>query len=254
MSRHGHGRPDMSRFRDPKKVREGRKRLIKELRIYYPWIILGALLITGSVAIALISPQILKNMTNEIATPTRLGDGTIDLEYVSREGTIMAILYGTSAILGFFSGFIFTTIGEHFSRDLRTKIAKKINTLPLSYFDTVKTGDILSRVTNDVDSISESLRQAISSLVSAIFTLVGVIIAMFVTSWQLALIVLASLPFVIAVISVMNFLAMPRFRQRQHVLGELEGIIEENYGGQLIIQSFGAEARCSYRSQAMTSA
>lgn len=234
---------NLSRFRDPTKVRAGRKKLFEELKGYYLWILLGAIFITGSVVIALISPQIVKEMTNEIATPSRLPNSEIDLDFVTKQGILMAILYSVSAVLGFISSFIFTSVGEYFSKDLRKRIAAKLNRLPLSYFDSTKTGDILSRVTNDVDSISESLRSAISSMIQAVFSLVGVIIAMFLSSWQLALIVLASLPLVLIVIGVMNFLAMPRFRQRQHVLGELEGIVEENYDGQMIIQSFGAEER-----------
>ena len=126
-------------------------------------------------------------------------------------------------MLGYCASFIMTSVSQYFAKDLRTAMSKKINRLPLSYFDTRQYGDILSVVTNDIDQLGQSMQQSISMMFQSIFTLIGALIAMFVTSWQMAITVLCTLPLMIAFMAFALKLANPQFIRRQKKLGEIEG-------------------------------
>ena len=113
--------------------------------------------------------------------------------------------------------------------------------MPLNYFDTTQFGDILSVITNDVDTLSTSLQNSISLLVNSVVMLIGVIIAMFIASWQMAIVVLCSLPVMLIIILLTFKKALPLFNENQKVLGEVNATVEENYSGQLVIKAFNAE-------------
>ena len=136
-----------------------------------------------------------------------------------------------------------TTISQNMCRSLRTQISGKINRVPLRYFDAHPYGDTLSRVTNDVDTIGNSMQQAVSMVVQSVCMLIGVLIAMFVTCWQLALTVLIIVPFMAVLLLVIMKFSQPQFRKQQDELAVLNGKVEENYSGQLVIKAFNAEKR-----------
>ena len=136
-----------------------------------------------------------------------------------------------------------TTVSQKMSKSLRTEISEKINRVPLKYFDAHPYGDTLSRVTNDVDTIGNSMQQAVTMVVQSAFLLTGVLIAMFVTSWQLALTVLIIVPFMAVLLLVIMKFSQPQFRRQQDELAVLNGKVEENYSGQLVIKAFNAEGR-----------
>lgn len=163
------------------------------------------------------------------------------MENVGIYGGILIGLYAGNAVLGYCASFIMTSVSQYFAKDLRTAMSKKINRLPLSYFDTRQYGDILSVVTNDIDQLGQSLQQSISMMFQSIFTLIGALIAMFVTSWQMAITVLCTLPLMIAFMAFALILANPQFIRRQKKLGEIEGEVEETYNGQLVIKAFNAQ-------------
>ena len=189
--------------------------------------------------ISIIAPQWLSKFTNEVTrgAATR----TIDLGLVAHYAIILIVFYGTNAILSYISGFIMTTVTQKYSKDLRTNLSKKINRMKLKYFDGHAYGDTLSTITNDVDQIGQSTQQAVTMMFQSVMMLIGVLIAMFYTKWQLAITVLASIPLVMMVLMFVMRLAMPQFQKRQKQVGELNGIIEETFTGHLVVKAFNAE-------------
>ena len=220
--------------------------LVKAFRKYYvPFLISIALLIV-SVVFTILTPGTIRSLTNEISPVGKtLVDGkfVVNLNAVTGYGVRLVIYIVTSFLTGFISGFILNTVIQKFSKDLRAQICGKINKLPLNYFDTTQTGDILSVVTNDVDMLSTSLQNSVSMLVQSVVMLVGVLIAMFTACWQMALVVLCSLPIMLVIILLTFKFALPLFNKSQDVLGEVNATVEENYSGQLVIKAFNAEAR-----------
>ena len=243
MSRRNNRQAMMShhKYLSPEKRKAANERLFRSLKPLLPSFLIAAFFIVVTVVIAITAPQILKDLTNEIATPKN--GSSIDLAYIGEKGMIMAILYVASALSSAIANILLTTLAQRYSKSLRSQITEKINRLPLSYFDKTQFGDILSRLTNDVDTMGQSLEQSLGGLFQSVFQILGVLIAMFITAWQIAFIVVASLPLMLLGVFVFNGMAMPRFRKRSHVLGEAEAIAEESYGGQLIIKAFGAEKR-----------
>lgn len=217
------------------------KKIISSSKRYWPTFIIAAFLLIAAVVCSIIAPSYLKELTNTIAN--NAVSRTIDMNYIALIATILIVLYVSNAILSYFANFIITSATQKYSQDLRTSITEKINRVPLKYFDSHATGDTLSRLTNDVDQIASSLQQSVSMLIQSVFMLAGVLIAMFVTSWQMALTALITLPLMgIFFVIVLKF-AMPQFEKRQTYIGVVDGVVEEDFGGQLIIKCFNAEER-----------
>lgn len=191
-----------------------------------------------SVTIACLSPRVLMDLTDEIG---KIVVSEIDLDVVTRSGIILAIFYVVNATCQYFASFTMTTLSQMYARRLRTRIQNKINRLPLRYFDSHAFGDILSRITNDVDSVSNALNNAISTFVHAVMLLLGTMIAMFIVSWQMALACVATLPILIILMMLDLRIATPEWKRRHHLLGEIEGVAEEQYSGQNVIKLFEAE-------------
>lgn len=217
--------------------------LVKAFRKYYiPFAISIALLI-ASVVLTILTPGTIRELTNAINPMGKVVGGVVvlDLALILKLAIKLVVYVGVSFITGFASGFILNTIIQKFSKDLRRDISAKINKMPLNYFDTTQFGDILSVITNDVDTLSTSLQNSISLLVNSVVMLVGVIIAMFIASWQMAIVVLCSLPIMLIIILLTFKKALPLFNENQKVLGEVNATVEENYSGQLVIKAFNAE-------------
>ena len=216
-------------------------KLVKNLKPYYLPIILSSICILIGVFLSIMAPQWLSKLTNTITDGA--ASFSIDMNQIAKFGIILACFYVGNAIFTYISGFLMTGVTQKYSRDLRHNISCKINKMPLKYFDSHPYGDTLSRVTNDVDQIGQSLQQAVTMLIQSIFMLVGVLIAMFITSWQMALTALITLPLMLIFLMVIIKLAMPQFKKRQELIGTVNGIVEENFTGQLIIKAFNAEER-----------
>lgn len=214
--------------------------MAKERPIYIMFFVLAIVLAFAYVTISIYSPAELRNLTNVI-TFSVTKNAPIPMDDIMHYGVLLAIFYFISALTSYASNFILNTISNYYARDLRKAIEDKINAMPLSYFDTHQFGDILSRITNDVDNIAQNFATSIATLIQNVLMLFGVVIMMFVKSWQLALTCVASLPVLLIVIFLMGKLAFPQFKKRQQILGDINGIIEENYSGQMIIKAFGNE-------------
>lgn len=214
--------------------------MAKEHPGYIVLFVVAIVLAFAYVIISIYSPTELRNLTNVITGSIAQGV-TIPMDEIMHYGILLAVFYFVSAVTSYMSNFILNTISNYYARDLREAIENKINAMPLSYFDSHQFGDILSRITNDVDNIAQNFATSIATLVQNLIMLIGVVIMMFVKSWQLALTCVASLPILLVVIFLMGKLAFPQFRKRQQILGDINGIIEENYSGQMIIKAFGNE-------------
>lgn len=220
--------------------------LVKAFRKYYVPFAIAIILLVTSVIFTILTPGTIRSLTNEISP---VGKGAVDGNFVVNIGNIthyalLLVLYiGIAFISGFISSFILNTIIQKFSKDLRKQISSKVNKMPLDYFDTTQTGDILSVITNDVDTLSTSLQNSVSMLVQSGVMLIGVFIAMFIACWQMALVVVGSLPVMLIIIALTFKYALPLFDKNQKVLGDLNATVEENYSGQIIIKAFNAERK-----------
>lgn len=154
---------------------------------------------------------------------------------------LLAIIYIASALLSFLQSLIMTYVSNGFAKSLRSRVSEKINRLPLSYFDNNQTGDILSRVTNDIDTIAQSMNQSLGTLVSSVTLFLGTFVMMFATNWMMALtaVVASCIGFLFMLIVMKR--SQKYFRLRQKSLGNLNGHIEESYSGLLIAKSYNAK-------------
>ena len=220
--------------------------LVKAFKPFYVPFIIAIVLLLISVICTILTPGSIRSLTNEISP---VGKEAVDGNFVvdmAKVGQIafrivlyIVIAFITSAI----SGFVLNTTIQKFSKVLRRDISRKINKLPLNYYDTTQTGDILSVITNDVDTLSQSLQNSVGMLVQSGVLLIGVLIAMFLACWQMALAVLCSLPVMLIIIAITFKVALPLFNKNQMVLADVNATVEENYSGQLIIKAFNAESR-----------
>ena len=165
----------------------------------------------------------------------------MDMTKIKKISLFLACLYIVSALLSFIESIIMTSVSNNFARKLRGRISVKINKLPLKYFDKNQTGDILSRVTNDVDTIAQSMNQSLSSLVSAITLLLGTILMMFITNWIMALTAISASLIGFAIIFVVLSKSQKYFAARQKELGKLNSHIEEVYSGLLVVKAYNGK-------------
>lgn len=223
------------------------KDLFKFAHKYYVPMIISIILLIGSAVLAILTPRYVQNLTNLIS-PAELEVGVDGVVHVKMDLFIQNAIILLSFIVGSFllstiSGTIFNVAVQKLSRDIRTAISEKTNKMLLNYFDTKQIGDILSVITNDVDALSTSLQNSITLAVQAVVTLVGVIIAMFISEWHMALVVVISLPIILIAIFVIFHFATPMFARNQNLLGEVNAEVEESFTGQIVIKAFGAEER-----------
>ncbi len=162
----------------------------------------------------------------------------INMTNIKKISLLLLILYVTSSLLGYLESFILTTISNNFAKNLRSKISLKINSLPLKYFDKNETGDVLSRVTNDVDTISQNMNQSIATLVSSITLFIGSVIMMFVTNYIMAITAIISSLIGFTFMASILKKSQKYFVERQKILGSLNGYIEEIYSGHNVVKAY----------------
>ena len=221
--------------------KQNQKEFIKTMKPFYKSIIAAALAIAVSTVLSIFAPQWLSKLTDEVTSGAALKN--INLQKIAELAFILIGFYAGGAILNYAASFIMAGVTQKFAFGMRRSVSHKINRIPLKYYDGHQYGDTLSIVTNDIDTVSQSLEQAVTMLLSSAFMLVGVLIAMFVTRWEMALTALLIVPLMFGMLIFISKYAMPQFRKRQEILGELDGKIEENFTGLNIIKSFGAGER-----------
>ena len=220
--------------------------LVKAFKPFYVPFFIAIVLLLISVICTILTPGSIRSLTNEISPVGKEavdGKFVVDMANVGSIGMRIVLFIAVSFITSTISGFMLNTTIQKFSKGLRRDISRKINKLPLNYYDTTQTGDILSVITNDVDTLSTSLQNSVGMLVQSGVLLVGVLIAMFIACWQMALAVLCSLPVMLIIIGITFKVALPLFNQNQMVLADVNARVEENYSGHLIIKAFNAESR-----------
>ena len=214
-------------------------KLIKYCKKFY-WLI-GISLILGAISVVcqIISPNLISNLTELITNG--LASGGVDLDAVTRIALTILTLALFMAVLGYFQHFIMATATQKIVFKFRYDISWKINKLPLQYFDTHLYGDTLSRVTNDVDTIGQTMNQPVSSLFSNIILFVGVVIAMFVTQWIMAFTVIVATLIGFSIMLIFLTKSQKYFIMQQKDLGDLNAHIEEVYSGHNVVKLFNAE-------------
>ncbi len=191
---------------------------------------------------SMVTDDTLKVMDNLPESIYNLVKPNMDLEAAKKIIITLVCLYLLSAIFGYIQSYSMTTISNGFAKDLRTRISVKINKLPLKFFDSHEIGDILSRVTNDVDTIAQNLNQSLATLISSLTLFVGSIIMMFATNWVMALTAILSTLFGFAFMISILKKSQKYFIARQEELGNINGHIEEIYSGHNVIECYNAKA------------
>jgi ATP-binding cassette subfamily B protein len=223
------------------------KKLLQYLRKYQVLIIVVLCFAAAGALFSIMGPKILGTVTTEVfegimAKITGTGEG-INFESIARTMFILLGLYVLSALFMYIQGWIMSGISAKVTYKFRQEISQKINRLPLKYFDRSSQGDVLSRVTNDVDTISRTLNQSLTQIITSVTTVVGVTIMMFSISWQLTLIALLILPVSMGLIVFVVKLSQRYFKKQQQYLGKVNGHIEEMYGGHIVVKAFNGEAK-----------
>ena len=220
------------------------RRLLREMGRWRWSLIAVALLGVGSAAFSIIGPRKMGEVTTQIFTGlmSRLGGGP-GIDY-GRIGALLAwlvALYVVSAALSFAQHFIMTGVSQKLSYSLRGRLAAKVHRLPMGYFDRVTHGDVLSRVTNDVDTLGQSLNQSLSQVVTSLSTAVGVAVMMLSISWQMTLAALLILPMSGILMGLVVRKSQKYFVGQQRYMGQLNGQVEEMYAGHVVVKAFGAQ-------------
>ena len=214
--------------------------LLRYLKPWYKPIVISLIFSLVGTLLTIIAPDKLADLTNNISDGLQTG---IDMDLIIKSILIILAIYISANLVTCAASYIMITVMQKLAWSMRTSISQKINKLPLKFFDKVTVGDVLSRITNDVDTISSALNSSITTLVQAVVQFVGVTIIMFATSGRLALTAIGS--------SILGFVLMffivsrsrKYFRQQQQNLGDMNGHVEEMYSGHNIVRAYGATAQ-----------
>lgn len=242
--RRGHGRGPGAPVEKPKDFKGTIGKLVRYMGAYRIALIAVIIFAIGSTIFNVIGPKILGNATTELFSgliSKLTGQGSIDFGKIGSILLGLMGLYALSAALAFAQGWIMTGISQKISYRMRRDISEKINRMPLGYFESNKTGDVLSRITNDVDTLGQSLNQSITQLITSVCTLVGTLVMMLSISPLMTLITIVILPVSVALVAIVVKLSQKHFFAQQHYLGAIDGQIEETFTGHNIVKAFNRE-------------
>lgn len=226
----------------PKNFKKAVLRLFKELDKYKILIFLAIILAVVGAVLSIKAPNKISDLTNKISAGLM---GNMDFDGIKHIAIILAIMYIASALSTFTQSIIMTNVSNWFAKSLRTRISEKINKLPLRYFDLNPIGDVLSRVTNDVDTIAQSMNQSLISLISNIVLFLGTIIMMFTTNWIMALTAIGATLIGFILMFIILGKSQKYFLARQEELGKLDGHIEEIYSGISIVKVYNGQEQAN---------
>lgn len=210
-------------------------KLIFKLKPFKISFILAICLAIVGTVLSIIGPTILNDMMKSISN--------FDINIIYIYGFSLLSVYIVSAVFSYLQGFIMARISAKLSQNLREEISIKINKLSLKYFDRNSYGDVLSRITNDVDTIGQTLNNSLSSLISSVIMIIGIPVIMFTISWELTLITLCEIPLSLGLIILVVKLSQKYFRKQQKELGDINGNIEEIYSAHNIVKVFNGEQK-----------
>jgi ATP-binding cassette subfamily B protein len=222
------------------------KKLIAYLGPYRWGLLVAMVLATAATILAIVGPKILGTAT------TTLFEGVVkkltrsgDIDFTKIGGILMTVLglYVSSAILQYIQGWIVSGIAVKITYTLRKDIISKINRMPFRAFDNTNHGEILSRMTNDVDTVNQTLSQSLSQMITSVMTLIGALVMMLTISWQMTLVALAMIPLSIGLVQIIVKRSQKYFKTQQEYLGHLNGHIEEVFGAHTVVKAFGGEKK-----------
>ena len=220
----------------PKNFKKTLKRFIPEIKPYRTAIIVSVVLSAISVLLTIFGPMLLGMITTSATTSIAEGKGVLWDEIIRLVVTLI-VLYVTSGIIGYIKEVMLMRVSAKFSKSMREKILAKISRLPMSYFDKVKIGDVMSRMTNDVDSVSMELASTVADIVTSVVTIIGILSMMLMISIPLSLIAIIAIPVSTIFVKRIADKSQRYFKKQRTILGELNSRIEEDYTGQLIIKA-----------------
>ena len=223
------------------------KKLVKNyLSKYKVALIIVMIFAIGSTIFTIVGPKILGNATTEIfnGLVSKLSGGS-GIDFGKLGAILLGLLglYFTSALFSLIQGFTMTGVSQKLTYRLRNDIVQKINKLPMNYFDTKTHGEVLSIITNDIDTLSMNLNQSITQIITSVCTIIGILIMMLSISWQMTLISLIILPIAGVLVKIIVSKSQKYFKDQQDYLGHVNGQVEEIYGGLNIVKVFNAEGK-----------
>lgn len=236
--------PPMRVVEKPKDFKGTLKQLAGYVRPYYARIIASLILMVISTVMCIYGPKLIGDVTTSIAqgiVAKYQGTGGIDFDRIASLVKMILLIYSVSALIDYLVNYLHVNIAVNISYKLRDDISRKINTLPLKYFDSKTHGDVLSRVTNDVDNISNNLTMTISQILNSMVNIVGVLFMMLTISWKLTLISLIVIPLSGLIAAFMVKKSQKHFKAHSHYLGEINGHVEEMYSGHLLVKTYNYE-------------
>lgn len=220
------------------------KKLAVYLGAYKVPLLFVVIFAIGSTIFNIVGPKILGRATTEIfngLVGKISGGAGIDFEKIGRILLLLLALYACSALFSFVQGYIMTGVSQKLTYRMRKEISEKINRMPMNYFDKMSHGEILSRITNDVDTLSQSLNQSATQMITSVTTIIGVLVMMLSISPLMTLIAILILPVSVGMISVIVKNSQKYFKSQQEYLGHVNGQVEEVYGGHNIVKAFNKE-------------
>lgn len=223
------------------------KKLIQHLSVFKVSIIIVFIFAAASALFTIVGPKILGHATTTLFEGIMgniAGTGTgIDFEYIGGIILTLLVLYLLSALFAYIQGWVMSNVAMKVSYGFRRDISEKINRMPLKYFDKTSHGEVLSRVTNDVDTLSQTLNQSLTQIVTSVTTVVGVLIMMLTISWLMTLVTMLIIPISIVLIMFVVKRSQKYFKEQQDILGHLNGHVEEMYGGHVVMKAFNGEEK-----------
>jgi ATP-binding cassette, subfamily B, multidrug efflux pump len=240
-SRPMRGPGSMREAQKPKSMKKALKLLFAYLRPHLFVLVLVITLASLSAVFNIFGPRLLGQITNEVQIGI-FGTG-INFDRIYQIMWILIILYALSYIFNLLQGITITRLTQKLTKKMRSDVFDKIDRIPLKYFDQTSHGDTLSRMTNDIDLISQALNSSVTQIFTSITLLVGILVMMIIISWQLALVALISLPLSGFIVKFIMKKSQSYFRRQQKTLGDLNGHIEEAYSGQQILKAYQAEGK-----------
>jgi ATP-binding cassette subfamily B protein len=243
----GHGGPmAMMKGEKPRDFKGTMKKLIQYLGSYRVGILVVMIFAIASTVFSIAGPLLLGNATTKLFAGVMgmiAGTGSIDFGFIGKMILWTLGLYIISSLFAYIQGWVMSGISMNITYRFRKDISEKINRMPLAYFDGTNHGEVLSRVTNDVDTVSQTLNQSLSQIVTSVTTVIGVLVMMFTISWQMTLVALVMVPVSMGIIALVVNQSQKYFKQQQDYLGHLNGHIEEMYGGHVVMKAFNGEQK-----------
>ena len=222
-------------------------KLLNKYMAKYKWqLIIVIMFAIGGTIFNIVGPKILGNATTEIYTGLTskiTGGSGINFENIANILITLLILYVVSMCFSGIQGFVMTNVSQKVTYKMRNDLVNKINKLPMRYFDKKTNGEVLSIITNDIDTLSTNLNQSITQIISAFCTLIGILVMMLSISWQMTLVSIIILPITLIIVSFIVSKSQKYFKRQQDYLGHVNGQVEEVYGGHNIVKAFNGEEK-----------